>query len=205
MPRAIISLMKNILAVVITLLFIAGLGVGLKMARKEAPASVVTNFENEKSNLIRVDSPRPNQVIKSPLVIRGEARGNWYFEASFPVTLLDADGKVLVESFATAQSEWMTPEFVLYEATITFTVNKKASSNRGTLILRKDNPSGLPEHDDVLEIPVFFDLTTGGVSMPTPPLPTPPPMRACTMEAKICPDGSAVGRTGPNCEFAPCP
>lgn len=28
---------------------------------------------------------------------------------------------------------------------------------------------------------------------------------ACTMEAKLCPDGSAVGRTGPNCEFAPCP
>jgi hypothetical protein len=27
----------------------------------------------------------------------------------------------------------------------------------------------------------------------------------CTMEAKICPDGSAVGRTGPNCEFAKCP
>lgn len=28
---------------------------------------------------------------------------------------------------------------------------------------------------------------------------------ACTMEAKICPDGSAVGRQGPNCDFAPCP
>jgi hypothetical protein len=28
---------------------------------------------------------------------------------------------------------------------------------------------------------------------------------ACTMEAKICPDGSSVSRTGPNCEFAPCP
>ncbi len=27
----------------------------------------------------------------------------------------------------------------------------------------------------------------------------------CTMEAKICPDGSSVGRTGPNCEFAECP
>lgn len=27
---------------------------------------------------------------------------------------------------------------------------------------------------------------------------------ACTMEAKICPDGSAVGRTGPKCEFSPC-
>jgi hypothetical protein len=27
----------------------------------------------------------------------------------------------------------------------------------------------------------------------------------CTMEAKLCPDGSSVGRTGPNCEFASCP
>jgi hypothetical protein len=32
-----------------------------------------------------------------------------------------------------------------------------------------------------------------------------PKQQACTQEAKICPDGSAVGRTGPNCEFAPCP
>ncbi|MFA6254908.1 MAG: DUF333 domain-containing protein [Patescibacteria group bacterium] len=28
---------------------------------------------------------------------------------------------------------------------------------------------------------------------------------ACTMEAKICSDGSSVGRQGPNCEFAECP
>ncbi|MCL5409853.1 MAG: hypothetical protein M1607_03275 [Patescibacteria group bacterium] len=28
---------------------------------------------------------------------------------------------------------------------------------------------------------------------------------ACTQEAKQCPDGSFVGRTGPNCEFSPCP
>jgi len=28
---------------------------------------------------------------------------------------------------------------------------------------------------------------------------------ACTMEAKLCPDGSAVGRSGPDCKFAPCP
>jgi hypothetical protein len=37
---------------------------------------------------------------------------------------------------------------------------------------------------------------------------TPPPTdtpQACTKEAKVCPDGSIVGRTGPSCEFAPCP
>ena len=27
---------------------------------------------------------------------------------------------------------------------------------------------------------------------------------ACTMEAKICPDGTSVGRQGPSCEFSPC-
>lgn len=29
--------------------------------------------------------------------------------------------------------------------------------------------------------------------------------KACTLEAKLCPDGSSVGRSGPNCEFAACP
>ena len=28
---------------------------------------------------------------------------------------------------------------------------------------------------------------------------------ACTEEARVCPDGSAVGRVGPTCEFASCP
>ena len=44
--------------------------------------------------------------------------------------------------------------------------------------------------------------------LPTPspsPLPSPVFPKACTQEAKLCPDGSAVGRTGPNCEFAQCP
>ena len=30
------------------------------------------------------------------------------------------------------------------------------------------------------------------------------PAVACTMEAKMCPDGTSVGRAGPQCAFAPC-
>ncbi|HEV7121757.1 MAG TPA: hypothetical protein VGN56_02980 [Candidatus Paceibacterota bacterium] len=40
------------------------------------------------------------------------------------------------------------------------------------------------------------------------PVATMPPQnaaQACTAEAKVCPDGSSVGRTGPNCAFAACP
>lgn len=32
-----------------------------------------------------------------------------------------------------------------------------------------------------------------------------PRQPGCTLEAKLCPDGTAVGRTGPDCSFAPCP
>jgi hypothetical protein len=44
----------------------------------------------------------------------------------------------------------------------------------------------------------------GGVWCPRP-TETPIQTTACTMEAKICPDGSAVGRSGPKCEFTACP
>jgi len=33
----------------------------------------------------------------------------------------------------------------------------------------------------------------------------PPDSKACTEEAKVCPDGSSVARSGPDCEFAECP
>ncbi len=34
---------------------------------------------------------------------------------------------------------------------------------------------------------------------------TPTPVAACTDEAKLCDDGSGVGRNGPECRFDPCP
>lgn len=35
--------------------------------------------------------------------------------------------------------------------------------------------------------------------------PQTPRATVCTLDAKICPDGTAVGREGPNCDFAACP
>ena len=45
----------------------------------------------------------------------------------------------------------------------------------------------------------------GGKGNTETPIPTEPNQVACTMEAKLCPDGSSVGRSGPRCEFAACP
>lgn len=113
--------------------------------------------ELEKQDLIRISSPRPNDTIKSPVTITGEARGYWFFEASFPVFVVDWDGRIIGQGIATAKSEWMVTDFVPFEANITFDVDPNIYSRKGSLILKKDNPSGLPEHDDALEIPVVFE------------------------------------------------
>ena len=109
--------------------------------------------ELEKTDLIIIDSPRPNAVITSPLEVSGQARGYWYFEASFPVKLLDSDGNVLAQIPAQAQGEWMTENFVPYKATLEFTA---PATDTGTLVLEKDNPSDLPQNADSLIVPVKF-------------------------------------------------
>jgi hypothetical protein len=107
------------------------------------------------NQLIRVAVPEPNQRITSPLRVTGEARGTWYFEASFPLTLVDWDGRIIAEGYAEAQSDWMTENFVPFTGTLTFT--KPPFGERGAVIFHKDNPSGLPEHDAALEIPIRFE------------------------------------------------
>lgn len=109
--------------------------------------------EQEKIDLIQVESPRPNTEISSPVIIRGKARGTWFFEASFPIKLVDDQGKVVGNAIATAQGEWMTEDFVPFSTSMTFTTPE---SKKGKLILEKDNPSGLAENDDFLEIPISF-------------------------------------------------
>ncbi|MBY0110704.1 hypothetical protein K2Y00_01730 [Patescibacteria group bacterium] len=52
----------------------------------------------------------------------------------------------------------------------------------------------------IREIPEENEIDQTPISRPTPQEPM-----ACPADAKICPDGTGVGRSGPNCEFAPCP
>lgn len=103
---------------------------------------------------IKVTYPAPNEVVQSPLRVRGEATGRWYFEADFPVMLLDENRNVLARSPATAQGDWMTEDFVPFEAVLEF--EKPQNSTRGILVLEKNNPSDLRENDERVEIPVKF-------------------------------------------------
>lgn len=109
------------------------------------------------SDRIRINQPATGETVKSPLVVTGEARGMWYFEATFPIVVTDWDGRIIGEGYAEAQSDWMTEDFVPFRGTIEYDADAAAASSRGTVIFQRSNPSGLPENDAGVEVPVMLD------------------------------------------------
>ena len=107
------------------------------------------------SQVPEIDSPASNEAVSSPLTVAGKAPGNWFFEASMPIRLLDADGNLIASVAAQAQGDWMTTDLVPFSATLTF--NTASTTPTGTLIIAKDNPSGLPENDQQISLPLRFE------------------------------------------------
>ena len=105
---------------------------------------------------IEIYSLTPNSEISSPLIITGQARGGWYFEATFPIQLTTVHGLVLGNTYAQAQGDWMTENFVPFSATLDFTL--PVDIDQGEIIFEKANPSGLPEHGVEYRIPIKFKV-----------------------------------------------
>lgn len=133
----------TIIAVVV--LIVAGI-FGASIFRGSAP------IMPEKLDRIRIFNIYAGDRIVSPLMLSGEARGNWFFEASFPIQLLAEDKSVIAYAIAQADGDWMTEAFVPFRATLSF----PPQAGRGTLVFIRDNPSGLPEYDERLEVPIVF-------------------------------------------------
>lgn len=101
---------------------------------------------------IKIVSPSADSVVASPLKITGEAKG-WYFEASFPIRLVDEKGNVLARGLAQAKSDWMVDAFVPFESELNF---NPGGAKSGEIIFEKDNPSGRPENSGSFSLPVLF-------------------------------------------------
>lgn len=155
-----------------------------------------TSTPASKDDLIVVSVPLPNAAISSPLMVSGRARGNWYFEASFPVKVYDGNGKLLTATPATAAGEWMTMEYVPFIATITFPVPTTAT---GTIVFEKNNASGLPEHANELVIPIRFAIFDPNAPAPgntTPANGTPIKLYYYNPALDAGPGGPACSRNG---------
>lgn len=110
---------------------------------------------------IAVAAPHPGEQLKSPLVATGTAPNDWYFEASFPSMLVGADGRVIAEAPAQAQSDWTVQGPVNFRAELTFHVDHETPA---TLVLQEDMPR---DTDDTavgqreIRIPVILEASAG--------------------------------------------
>ncbi len=145
--------MKNVYIFLLVVTLLGGI-----MWYVAQPETVIVEEDQEDTleyshERIQVNTPTPNQPISSPLTAAGEARSMWFFEADFPMRIMDANGIELGVGIATAQEEWMVEDFVPFTGTIEFST---PTTPTGTIIFERDNASGLPEHDDSFSFPIQF-------------------------------------------------
>ncbi len=118
-----------------------------------AATSCTDGRRESQETSVRVTVPERGALVASPLEVRGEARGLWYFEGRFPVELVDANDETIATSVARAQGEWTTQDYVPFEAEIDF---DRPASAEGALVFRKANSSGRPENAAEVRVPVRF-------------------------------------------------
>lgn len=123
----------------------------LSTANKSGAPLAQSEYSSKNGVIIKVYTPPSKSTLTSPVIIMGEVPGTWSFEASFPVKLLDAKGKVIAQAPAQLLGSWTTEEFVPFTAKLPYSA---ASNGDGTLLLQKDNPSGLKANDDSVAIPI---------------------------------------------------
>lgn len=106
---------------------------------------------------ITVNLPYPGAVVGKTFSVIGKARGPWFFEGSFPVEIRDVSGILLAQSVAvpqTVNTEWMTTDFVPFKADVQI---PETYIGAGTVILKKDNPSGLSQNDASVSFPITIE------------------------------------------------
>lgn len=113
---------------------------------------ISTNEETQLSSYIQNLNISENEMLSSPLSLTGEAR-LLYSEGIFPIEIISKEGSVVASASATALGDWMTEDFVPFEAVLTFLVEKDTEA---FVVLKKSNPPGEKENDLEFQIPVLL-------------------------------------------------
>jgi hypothetical protein len=158
--------MKRRYLVIFVLIIFALIFWGLTRGISRAPVLENSNdslapevLPAQKEGKILVSSPLPESTLSnSPITIKGKAVGNWFFEASAPVEIVNWDGLIIGQGYVTVDEgyDWMTTDMVPFTGTISYDATQLGPYKYGWIIMKKDNPSGEPQFDDSLEFKILF-------------------------------------------------
>lgn len=149
---------KTSTLVIILIVLIAVLSILFVLDQQKIKKSETNKEQPVEDINVEITNPKPNQVIESPLEVRGNIKGSWLFEASTSVVLTDWDGRIISEGYIQTTENWMTTDLVPFSGTLEFETPEDIGdfSDMGNLIIQKANPSGLPENAGAKEIRIRF-------------------------------------------------
>jgi len=92
--------------------------------------------------------------VSGKIDANGILKGGYFFEGNLPISILDANKNVLRITNGTATADWMTIEPVPFKTNLDFT---NLPPGPAYIQIHNDNPSGLPENDKFILIPVVIN------------------------------------------------
>lgn len=161
-------------SVVMVLVIMVGVGVWFVATMMNGPASPLpeatttpsqvatttqmvgtsTTQQEPLSARVAVLSPGPGGVVDKTFTVTGKAPGPWFSEAQFPIQVRNANGDIIGDGSAHTDGNWQSDDVVPFTADVT--ISDPTYKGAVRLILMRDNPSGMPENDDAVEIPIVI-------------------------------------------------
>lgn len=112
---------------------------------------------SEKGKWVILSNLKENQALYLPFFLKWEVPTNWIFEWVFPLEIRDKENNLLYQSHGNANIFDESWEVILpsvsFESLIDFSLEKETEA---ILTLKADNPSGLDENNDKIEISIVL-------------------------------------------------
>jgi hypothetical protein len=143
--------MKKTIIVIVAIVILAYV---LLRPKVEAPIdnAPVAAISGDTGNFISF-SIAPGAKVSGHTSAVGSIKGAYFFEANAVGKLLDANKNVLKSFPITAVGDWMTADAVAFNTEF----DASGITGPGYIRIANDNPSGLPENDRFIDIPVVFE------------------------------------------------
>lgn len=113
------------------------------------PAPVISGNVNDLVSL----SVLANQIVSGNMVLNGVVKGGYFFEANIVIKVIDMNNNVLLTTFGTATTDWMTANPVSFTTNVNFT---GLPTGPAKLVIENDNPSGDPMYLKQIFIPIII-------------------------------------------------
>src|SRR5579862_8066278 len=115
------ALIIKILAIALGVVIVAMLALLIFVQPAKSPTVQKPVAVMSPDGRVSVTLPQPGDDVASPVAIEGSVTGGgWFFEGSFPIKILNADGKTIGHGTAQALSDWMSTGTVPFSASILF-------------------------------------------------------------------------------------